>query len=89
MKTTCVCCGKRATHESVRSVGGAWYRCNTCNHAWRGLQAYCISVIANLWWPIKGPAFPVVKPRPLSGPDSSAGRSDSFTPPGPKPGERA
>jgi len=71
MKTTCICCGKRASHESVRSLGGAWYRCNSCNYAWRGLQAYLISIIANVWWPIKGPSHADAVPRPLSGPPSN------------------
>jgi hypothetical protein len=68
MKTTCVCCGKRASHESVRTVGGAWYRCNSCNYAWRGLRAYLISLIANIWWPIKGPSYADAVPRPISKP---------------------
>ncbi len=48
----------------MRSVGGAWYRCNTCNYAWRGFQAYCISIIANVWWPIKGAQLPVAETVP-------------------------
>ena len=68
MKTTCICCGKRATHEVVRSLGGTWYRCNACNYAWRGVRRYLYSVIANIWWPIRGPSHPSVVQQPLSGP---------------------
>ncbi|HIE93727.1 MAG TPA: hypothetical protein EYQ83_12995 [Acidobacteria bacterium] len=41
----------RHTNRCEASVE-PWYRCNTCNYAWRGFQAYWISVIANVWWPI-------------------------------------
>jgi hypothetical protein len=80
MKTTCVCCGTRATHETVRSVGGTWFRCNTCNYAWRGLRAYLISVVANIWWPVKGPSQSEATPRPLSEPPTPTSRSQGFQP---------
>ena len=37
MKTTCVCCGKRALHERVQSLGGTLYRCKVCNYVWCGV----------------------------------------------------
>ena len=80
MKTTCICCGKRASHETVRSVGGTWYRCNACNYAWRGVRGYVYSMIANIWWPIKGPKHADVTQRPLSTPTS---RSEAFGSRGP------
>jgi hypothetical protein len=78
MKTTCICCGKRASHESIGSVRGKWYRCHSCNYAWRGFQGYMFSVIANIWWPIKGPAHDDATPRPLSDPHPPTSRSQAF-----------
>ena len=86
MKTTCICCGKRASHERIRSLGGTWYRCNICNYAWRGPRAYLRSVIANIWWPIKGPSLGDVAQRPLAGAQSPTSRSHASPPqedPGP------
>ena len=90
MKTTCICCGRRAQHESVRRLGGTWYRCHSCNFAWRGVRGYLCSVVANVWWPIKGPTrlgggSPLVTPptsRSSTFPDSGRTPDDPSGGPG-------
>lgn len=60
----------------------------TLQHAWCGFQAWCISVIANVWWPIKGAQVLAAKPRPLSDWDASTPGSQVSKTAGPRPNAR-